>query len=110
MFDETKVLCYFDFESYTDVDALETVLDVNNYDDTVSNVCGGLFVDNYEEKTDEAQDEFFKLYEATQVFTDPTCRCFFGFFLSPTDLFISMAREQKGTAVDETSKVESIHA
>lgn len=42
-----------------------TALDPFNYQDTMKEVCGGFFVDNY--VADSEANDFFDLYFATQV-------------------------------------------
>ncbi|CAM9294120.1 unnamed protein product [Ectocarpus fasciculatus] len=57
-----RVLCYFDFNSYDSVYSLIEELKAF----FVTDVCGGLYVDNYSEFTCCAEDNIYDLYKTVQ--------------------------------------------
>ena len=69
---EKQVLCYFDLNDprYPDTAAIRTAIDPINNFDTIKEICGGFFVDNYVDGAGDTEffsNQFFELYFATQV-------------------------------------------
>ncbi|CAM9181158.1 unnamed protein product [Ectocarpus sp. 6 AP-2014] len=62
-----RVLCYFDFNSYTDVyDLIGELTSANPPAAFATEVCGGLYVDNYSEFTLSAEQNIYDLYITVQ--------------------------------------------
>lgn len=93
MFDEKQILCYFDYDEYPTVYPLIAALAAGVEDDTMKEVCGGFFVDNYAEIEGYAAVNFFDLYIAAQV-QEASTNCLRRVF-SPTHRFFSVARERE---------------
>lgn len=66
----SQALCYFDFTSYETVyDLIDELAPAPDYLPAafVTDVCGGLYVDNYSESSSSAEQNIYDLYIAVQV-------------------------------------------